>query len=269
MMDYVRSLVGQVSMPPGRLRRIGVTAALAGMALVRERDFPEPVRPLARPLFAAAAAGFVTTMTDEVLALFDIDPRSQQGRKLTAGIAAGAFGIELLSRGVEAKVEGSLDAMFTRAPRLGTAMLMGAVAWAATSDLDWPAEFDTAEEADAQPLPEDMRELLLGLAIDEASAGALRAQLASAQYIAIGDHLMEGGSLVVDESLPKIIPATMDWPLQAIWEDDRGNAFRLNLTIVDGYVTDWLVWVDSDDPVEAVKMPEPEAVSIVHDSQRL
>lgn len=264
-MDYVRSKLADMGVPPGRFRRIGVTAALTSMALFRQRDLPESLQPVSRILFSALGAGLTASYSDELLGAVGIDPASKQGKLLTAGLAGGAFGVEMLSRGLEDRMESSLDHTFVKYPRLGTALLVGALVWAGTADMDWSMDDMADVEPEPEDVPEPLRELLMLLVGEEPSSEALLAQLEAAQHLTFDDDVLNGGTFVLPDDLPKIVPFTQEWPVHARWRDEAGNGYQLSIHVTNGLATDWAVWqVEGDDEGDP-SLPEASQVQVVHD----
>lgn len=249
-------------------RRIVLTGTAAGLALLRTDDLPEPLRPMARPLFAGAAAGFVALVGRHVVDDFGLDPRSRAGRALRAALVGGTFLGELALHDVEDRFEGSLDGVFARFPRLGSALLMAGATWAFTADIELPTEVDwemslpVFEEA---PLPEGFRSLLLALTGDEPDSDALRVQLEGATAMLGHPAAMPGGELVLGDVAHRIHPLFQTWPVHARWESG-GVQFTLSLQIVEGRVHGWSV-EQSDGDIVVPAMPRLEQVTIVHDRE--
>lgn len=133
--------------PPGRLMRVAATAALTALAFVRDDDLPPRLRPLARTVSAGVSAALTAMLTRRSLPDFGQDPESSNGRRITVGLAAGAFGVDWLTHGFEQRAGHRVDAFFGRFPRVGTALLVGAVTWEAMRDLE-PEVETPADPAD-------------------------------------------------------------------------------------------------------------------------
>lgn len=248
-----------------RWRRIALSAAAAGLALLREDDLPEDLRPLARPLFAGAAAAFAGLVGRHVVDDFGLDPRSAAGRALRGALVGGTFVGEFALHDIEERMEGSLDGAFSRFPRLGTALLLAGATWAFTADIELPADADWVTPVphfEEQPLPEGFRELLLQLAGDEPGGQALRSQLEQVQTMRSHPGTMPGGELHV-ETAEQIFPLFQTWPVHAHWEAD-GVEFLLSLHIVEGRVHSWSLDQSDGEPV-VPSLPGLDQVTIVHD----
>lgn len=126
--------------PPGRLKRVAATAALTALALVRDDDLPRSLRPLARPVSAGVSAALTAMLTRSTLPEFGHDPDSKQGRWITVALASGAFAVDWAVHGLEQEAGHRMDSLFSRYPRVGTALLVGAVTWESLRDLEQPHE---------------------------------------------------------------------------------------------------------------------------------
>ncbi len=263
----------EFAMPPAptrrgsRWRRLALSGAAAGLALLREDDLPDSLRPLARPLFAGAAAAFVGVAGKHVVDDFGLEPRSRAGRAVRAALVAGTFLGEMALHDIEERMEGSLDGAFARFPRLGTALLLAGATWAFTADIevptestDWVVRIPSYEEG---PLPEEFRSLLLMLVGDEPCSHVVREQLQGADGMLSHPGAVPGGELSVGDSSQGIYPLFQTWPVHARWEAE-GVQFTLSLNILEGRVNGWSVEQAEGDPVVPV-LPHPEQVTIVHD----
>lgn len=199
---------------------------------------------------------------------FGLDPRSRSGRAFRAALVGGTFLGEMALHDLEERFEGSLDGVFSRFPRLGSAVLMAGATWAFTADLEQPAEVDwsmSVSTFDEAPLPEEFRSLLLMLVGDEPGSDALRQQLEDARTMLTHPAAMPGGKLGLGDAEVLIHPRFQQWPLHARWEAG-GVEFTLTLHIVEGLVHGWSV-EQSDGEFVVALLPLPDQVTVVHDRE--